>query len=57
MQKHDSVIFRSPLESIEATLAAAVRETTPNDVILVCGSFFIMADVRKALGIEQEIDP
>lgn len=43
--------------SISDTLNSLIKETEEGDVILICGSFFIMSDVREALGIEQEIDP
>ena len=43
-------IFREP-QAIKETLAKVIAETKVNDVVLICGSFFIMAEVRAALNI------
>ena len=56
MLSFNSQIFKSPQE-ISATLEDVKQSTKPGDTILIFGSFFIMADVRSALGIKQEIDP
>lgn len=56
MQVLQSEKFKKPM-SLKQTLDCIHSETKENDVILICGSFFIMADVREALGIPQEVDP
>ena len=48
--------FQEP-QSIDSTLEKVYQTTEPGDVILIFGSFFIMADIRHALGMHQEIDP
>jgi hypothetical protein len=48
--------FKEPL-SIEDTLEQVHATTNPGDTVLIFGSFFIMADMRSALGIPQEVDP
>lgn len=48
--------LRAPL-SIEDTLEQVCETTMPGDTVLIFGSFYIMADVRSVLGIQQEIDP
>jgi hypothetical protein len=40
-------VFQDPLPSLEATLSHVM---TLGVNVLVCGTFFIMKDVRKALG-------
>lgn len=39
--------------STEQTLLKVLSNSNPNDVILVCGSFFIMEEVRRCLGFED----
>lgn len=51
MLSFNSEIFKSPQE-IRATLEDVKQSTKPGDTILIFGSFFIMSDVRSALGIE-----
>lgn len=47
----ERAVFRAPLGSIDETLSALVsRADADKRSILVCGTFFIMKDVRKALG-------
>jgi len=33
------------------------NKSEKEEVVLICGSFFIMTDVRKTLGINEECDP
>lgn len=56
MQTHTSDIWKEP-QSITDTLKSVVEDTKEGDVILIFGSFFIMAEVRDALGIDQVVDP
>lgn len=43
-------IFRQPLPTLEETIMHVLsREEIVKSNILICGSFFIMKDVRKAL--------
>ena len=51
MQKYDNLVFKPPCKDIQSTLEKVLNETKLNDIVLICGSFFIMADVRSALGI------
>ena len=48
--------FREPLPIGEA-LEQVHTTTNSGDVVLIFGSFYIMEDVRSALGIPQEVDP
>ena len=48
--------FREPLP-IGETLEQVHKTTNPGDIVLIFGSFYIMEDVRSALGIPQEVDP
>jgi folylpolyglutamate synthase/dihydropteroate synthase len=48
--------FREPLSIVE-TLEQVHATTNPGDTVLIFGSFYIMADVRSALGMPQEVDP
>jgi dihydrofolate synthase/folylpolyglutamate synthase len=50
--------------SIPATIIQAIDDSLLNkyskddeEIILICGSFFIMSDARKLLGYEEETDP
>ena len=47
--KHDGNVQRTILE--------VINESDNNDIILICGSFYIMADARKALGFSDCSDP
>mmetsp|Transcript_39601 Transcript_39601/g.60589 ORF Transcript_39601/g.60589 Transcript_39601/m.60589 type:complete len:87 (+) Transcript_39601:1382-1642(+) len=46
--------------NVVETLDHVLSTSSPNEVVLVCGSFFIMTDVRMYLGLiensEEEID-
>ena len=44
---------------IKALLEANFNEnkTTKDEIIIVCGSFFLMKEVRETLGYKDEIDP
>jgi len=42
--------FKEPL-SLDKTLEEVHAATNPGDIVLIFGSFFIMADVRSALGM------
>eukprot|EP01022_Parablepharisma_sp_SALTPOND_P014819 TRINITY_DN205_c0_g3_i1.p2 TRINITY_DN205_c0_g3~~TRINITY_DN205_c0_g3_i1.p2 ORF type:complete len:373 (-),score=29.04 TRINITY_DN205_c0_g3_i1:273-1391(-) len=42
---------------VEKTVENVVKTSGENDVILICGSFYIMAGVRKALGYIDCSDP
>ena len=51
--------FRDPIEdgNIEKTLIHVFNQgIEDNDVIIICGSFFIMADVREFLKFDDESD-
>ena len=52
--------FQAPILSgdIKGTLSHVTKNAAENkDVILVCGSFYIMADVREFYKFGDEIDP
>ena len=52
--------LRDPIEEgdIKRTLTHIAKEAAANkDVILICGSFYIMSDVRNFLKYMDEIDP
>lgn len=47
------------INNISVTLDKVLKCNKPekeNTLILICGSFFIMSDVRKYFGIPQEVD-
>jgi folylpolyglutamate synthase/dihydropteroate synthase len=47
----EKAVFKEPFGSIDETLSALVgRADSAKRNILVCGTFFIMKDVRRALG-------
>lgn len=45
-------------QSIEAGLQRAMqRSAAHGELLIVCGTFFIMAAVRRALGLQEPVDP
>ena len=42
--------------NIKNTVSKIVKESNTNDVVLICGSFYIMADARKVLGYHDCTD-
>ncbi len=50
--------YASIQEGVEAALAqsAAASEQGEDETVVVCGSFFVMGDVRQALGFEEPQD-
>ena len=52
--------FQEPIESgdIQSTLSHVTKKAAENqDVVLVCGSFYIMADVRDFFKFGDDLDP
>lgn len=43
--------------NITSTLTQVLNEATNEEVILVCGSFYIMDEVREFFGYEEPKDP
>jgi dihydrofolate synthase/folylpolyglutamate synthase len=43
-------------ETVAAALARARELATPADLICVCGSLFVVAEAREALGLAEELD-
>lgn len=44
------------VEGVAAALARARELATPADLICVCGSLFVVAEARQALGLAEELD-
>jgi folylpolyglutamate synthase/dihydropteroate synthase len=40
----------SASENIAETVALALQEAGPDEVVLICGSFYVMAKARQAVG-------
>lgn len=52
-------VFKEPIENgnIEATIQHALEQSVKdNDVVLICGSFYIMSDVREYLKYDDVFD-
>ena len=47
---------REVVEDVAAALERARALATPDDLICVCGSLFVVAEVREALGLAEELD-
>jgi len=47
-----------PESQIASAVAHALQEmASPNELLVICGTFFIMSDARAALGIQEPRDP
>lgn len=44
-------------KTVQEIFALVQKDTQPNEMVLVCGSFFIMGEIREALGINEPHDP
>ena len=53
-------IFKDPIENgnIKSTIESVISKgNSSEDIILICGSFYIMQDVRETFGYADECDP
>ena len=59
LNERKNEVFQPIIEdgNISKTLEKVLKDASNNDVILVCGSFYIMEEVRDFFCIEEEKDP
>jgi len=43
--------------NIQETIKKVIQNSNQNDTIVICGSFYIMADARNSLGFNEYVDP
>lgn len=59
---HDEDVWTRPFEAIESiedgvnAAVAAARASVDDEVVVICGSVFLMAEARQALGFKEPID-
>lgn len=52
----NTVVSKDVVNSIDCIKSIISNNTDKNQVIVICGSFFVMSEARKCLGIVEETD-